>query len=280
MPFFADHATRGAVSGKIGISALHRTPEIHGNLTVDDLKVGRETAGQVELTFDAKDQRAPPRFKSAARLPVGPHPTCTPKRTGLAGLPTTFAQPSTRRRRWKWRSTLRDSHLLHCSRSPKTSSSGRAGHSKRTSKLWALRASHPFLRDSRHREVQRHPDATAGHWPRAQGLSAEVTADGAGAVRVNKVAGEIGAGTFTGSNVFSVSQRTSAARQGQMHVPAGRAVPVHPLRGSRTAPSSGDVFAEANLDHDLFKLTSMLLRWGQDVRPRGAEVSSRSTTIR
>ena len=74
VPFFADHAVRGAVSGKVGIAALHRAPEIHGDLTIDDLKVGRETAGHVELTFDSKSRRARPRFRSAATLPIGTAP--------------------------------------------------------------------------------------------------------------------------------------------------------------------------------------------------------------
>ena len=86
-----------------------------------------------------------------------------------------------------------------------------------------------------------------------RGLSAEVTADGAGAVRVNKIAGEIGAGTFTGSVYFQFRDELLQHAEAEMHVPAGRAVPFT-LQGVSYGTLSGDVFADANLDHDLFKI--------------------------
>ena len=74
---------------------------MQGNLVIDDLKVGRETAGQVELTFDSKGQACSASLQVGREAADQSAPYLHAQGRGACWFADNIRPTSTRRCRWK-----------------------------------------------------------------------------------------------------------------------------------------------------------------------------------
>jgi translocation and assembly module TamB len=236
----------GDLSGKISIFGLHEKPGVKARLHADDFRVGREAVGSVELALTV-DERS-----CAATIDAGSAGAANAARATLKGNAACF---------WK------DATI------PAIDPNGRAELALDAShfSLGALAPAVDTWVERLHGKLDAHllatadPLGNAGKWvvageahvregnmlPLSIGrelkqLDLDLKADTKGAIRVERVAGEIGAGRFTGVASVDVSNLEIRGGHAEFHVPKRQSIPMT-IEGVSYGTVWGDVYADGQL---------------------------------